>query len=54
MSSFVIKVAIDVRRAVELVSSIPILGLINDIVEVVIADPDLNKISVTTNNTLFY
>ena len=37
-----------VRRAVELVNTMPKLGLIIDIVEVVIADPDLNNISVIT------
>ena len=43
----------DVRRAVELVKTLPILGLINDIVEVTTADPDPNNILVISNNTLF-
>ena len=54
MYSFVIKLAKDVRRAVELVNTIPMLVLINDIVEVVLVDPDPNKVSVTINNTFFF
>ena len=41
-----IEIARDVSKAVELVNTIPMLGFINDIVEVVIAEPDPNKISV--------
>ena len=44
MYSFVIKIAMYVRSAVELVKTIPVLGWIIDIVEVVIADPDPKKI----------
>ena len=40
MYSLVIKVAILVNKAVEEINTIPMLGLINDIVEVLIADPD--------------
>ena len=40
MYSSVNKIAIVVRRAVELVNTIPMLGVVNDIVEVFIADPD--------------
>ena len=46
-----IKIAIDVRRAVELVITIPMLGFYNDIVEVIIAHPDLFKNSMKFNNT---
>ena len=53
MYSLVIKTAMDVRRAVELVKNLPILGFINDIVEVSIADPDPIKNSVIINNTFF-
>ena len=49
-----IKVAIDVRRAIELVKTIPTLGFNNDIVEVPIANPDLTNISVIINITVFY
>ena len=52
MYSFVIKIAIDDNKAVELVNTLPMLGFIKDIAEVIIADPDPNKISVTINNTL--
>ena len=48
-----IRIAIDVNKAVELVITIPMLGLINDIVEVPKADPDPHKISVIINNTFF-
>ena len=51
--SFVIKIAIDVNKAVEEVNTIPMLGFINDIVEVPIADPDPIKISVTINRIFF-
>ena len=44
----------DVRRAVELVNTMPILGLIIDIVELVIADLNPNNISVMINKTFFY
>ena len=46
MYSFVIKIAVDVRRAAELVITMPILRLNIDIAEEVIADPDPNNISV--------
>ena len=45
--------AILVGEAVEEVNTIPMLGFINDIVEVVIADPEPTKISVTINKTFF-
>ena len=54
MYSFVIKIAIDLKKAVELVNTIPILGFLNGHVEVVIADPDPKNISVISNNTFFY
>ena len=41
-------------RAVELVNTMPILRLINDIVEVVFADPDTKKLSVINKNTFFF
>ena len=44
----------DARRDVELVNTLPMLGFINDIVEVPIADPDPIKISVIINNTFFF
>ena len=44
MYSFVTKTALDVKRAVLLVNTIPMLGFINDIVELVIVDPDPIKI----------
>ena len=46
MYSFVIKIAMDVRRAAELAKTMPILGLIIDNVEVVIAEPDPKNNSV--------
>ena len=46
MYSLVIKIAIIVERTVEEVITLPLLGLINNIVEVVIADPDPDKTSV--------
>ena len=52
--SFAIKIAIDVRRAVELVNTIPMLGLINDLVKLVIVDPDPNINSLIINNTFFF
>ena len=42
MHSLVIKIAILVNKAVEEVNTIPMLGFCNDIVEVLIADPDAN------------
>ena len=48
-----IRIAIDVNKAVELDNTMPMLGLINDIVEVLIADPDPIKISVINNITFF-
>ena len=53
MYSFVIKITIDVKRAVELADTIPMLGINSDIVEVVFADSDLDKISNTINITFF-
>ena len=49
--SFVIKITIDVNEAVILVSTIPLLGLVNSIVGVVKADLDPIKISVLINDT---
>ena len=43
----------DVRRAVELVNTMPILRLNIDIVELVIADPYPNNISVIINFFFF-
>ena len=48
-----IKIARDVNKAVEEVINIPMLGFINHIVEVEIADPDPIRISVIINNTFF-
>ena len=45
------KIAKNVNKAVLLFSTIPTLGLNNDIVEIVIADPEPTKISVVTNST---
>ena len=53
MYSFVIKIAIDVNKAVELVNTLPIVGFINDIVEVVIVDPDPNYIPVIYKSTFY-
>ena len=53
MYSLVITIAIEVNRAVEEVNTIPRLGFSNDIVEVVIADPEPDKISVINNNASF-
>ena len=44
MYSFVITIAIDVKRAVDEAITITMRGLINEIVDVVIADPDPKKI----------
>ena len=41
-----IRTAIDINKAVELVKTIAMLGLINDIEKVPLADPDPNKNSV--------
>ena len=54
MYSFVIKIAIDVKKDVELVDAIPMPGIVNDIVEEVFADSDLDKISIEINNTIFF
>ena len=48
-----IRIAIDVSKAEQLVIGIPILGLINKKVLDVIADPDPIKSSVKTNITFF-
>ena len=42
-----------VSKAVEEVITLPILGIIKERVEIVIAEPEPNKISVTINNTFF-
>ena len=54
MSSFVTKMAMDLRRAVELVNITRMLGLFNDIVEVLMADLDPNDSSVIINNTFIF
>ena len=51
--SLVIKLAILVNKAVELVKTTPILGFNNEIVEVPIADPDPTNILVTINKIFF-
>ena len=43
-----------VSKAVEEVTTLPILGIIKERVEIVIAEPEPNKIPVTINNTFFY
>ena len=48
-----IKIARDVNNAVEEVNTIPMLGFINDIVDIEIALSDPIKTSVTINNTFF-
>ena len=53
MYSLVIKIAILVKKAVEEVNTMPMPRLINDIVEVLTADPDPIKLSVIINNTFF-
>ena len=53
MYSIVIKIAIPVNEAVEEINTIPMLGLTNDIVEVLTANHDPIKISVIINNTFF-
>ena len=47
-----IKIARDVNKAVEEVNTMPMLGFINDIVDVETADPDPIKISLI-NNRIF-
>ena len=47
MYSIVIKIAIEVNKAVKGFNDIPMLGSVNELVEVPIADPDPNKSSVT-------
>ena len=49
-----IKTAILVNKAEDLVNTIPMLGFVIDIVEVLIADPDPIKISVIINNFFSY
>ena len=49
-----IKKAREVNKAVEEGNTIPMLGFINDIVDVEIADPDAINISVIINNTFFF
>ena len=53
MYSFVVKIALDVNRAVEMVNATPMLGISIDIVEVFTADLDPNKVSLLNNNTFF-
>ena len=53
MHSLVIKTAMDVKSALELVNTIPMLGFLNDSVEIVTAHPDPNEISAKINN-FFY
>ena len=48
-----ISIAKDVIRAVEEVKTIPMLGFINDIVEIEIANPDPIKTSLIITDTLF-
>ena len=47
------RIARDFIKLVEPVKTTPILGFINDIVEVLFADPDPTKISVTINRIFF-
>ena len=51
MYSFVFEIAILVKKAVELINTIPILGLIKNMVELPFADPNPIKISVVIDNT---
>ena len=53
MYSLVIKIARLDKKAVEGVNTIPMMGLINEIVEVLTNDPDPIKISVIIDNTFF-
>ena len=48
-----INIARDVNKAVDQVNTIPMLGFINDIVEVPIANPDPTNISVIKNHIFF-
>ena len=53
--SFVIKIPRDVNKAVEEVSTKPMLGFINDLVDVEIADRDpINNSVMITNFCLLY
>ena len=54
MYSLVIKNAILSKKAVEEVNTLTMLGLINDIVEVLTADPDPIKFSVINKNIFFF
>ena len=51
--SFVVKIEIEVKNAVELVNTIPLFGFINYIVDVPMADPDPIKFSVIINIIFF-
>ena len=53
MYSLVIRIAIDLNKAVELINTMPMPRFINDIVEMVIADPDPNNFSMIIHNTFF-
>ena len=44
----------DVNKVVEIVNTIPMLRLINDFVEVPIADPDPDKFSVIISDITFF
>ena len=54
MYSFVIKIAIDVDKAVEDVNFIPMLGFIDDIGKVVVADLEPNNILVIIKDNFFW
>ena len=49
-----IKIAIEVNKSEQLAIGIPVLGIINEKVLDVIADPDPIKISVIIYNTFFF
>ena len=53
MYSFLIKIAIDAKRPVELVNTISSLGLTNENEEAVTAEPDPNNVSLISINTFF-
>ena len=53
MKWFVIKIAIYAGRARKLIITIPMLGFINDMVDITIADPDPIENSVTIKNFFF-
>ena len=53
MYSVVIKIAVDVNKAVELVNAILMLGLIIEVMELPTGDPDPIKNSVIINNVFF-